>query len=383
MTEIFAIFLRLGLTSFGGPVAHIAYFRTEFVTRRRWLDEQAYAGIVGFCQFLPGPASSQVAMVLGQMRAGFGGLLAAWIGFTLPSAVLMALFAMFFLSSGNLAEAPWIHGLKLAAVALVAQALLAMGRSLTPDAPRLLIAALCAAVALLFSGAFAQVAVLLLAGLLGAMLLKPDSAQATTEAAAPRHAWWPLVLFGLLLVLPPLLAFLSSGWALFDAFYRAGALVFGGGHVVLPLLQGAVVEKGWVDNATFMAGYGAAQAMPGPLFSFAAFLGAVIGGWSGALFCLFAIYLPSLLLVRGGWPLWRLVMDHPGLRAALMGTNAGVTGLLAAALVTPVLTSAVFTAADAAIAGLALLFLLRARAPSWLVVLLCALSTEVQALLLR
>ena len=371
MTELFAIFFKLGLTSFGGPVAHIAYFRSEFVTRRRWLGEESYAGIVGFCQFLPGPASSQVAMVLGQMRAGLPGLLAAWIGFTLPSAVLMALFAIFFLSSGNLAETPWIHGLKLAAVALVAQALLAMGRSLTPDVPRLLLAALCAVLALLFSGAFAQIVVLLLAGGLGAMLLKPSPAQVTTAAAAPRRTWLPLSIFGLLLVLLPLLAFFP-GWAMFNAFYRAGALVFGGGHVVLPLLQGAVVEAGWVDNATFMAGYGAAQAMPGPLFSFAAFLGAVIGGWGGALLCIFAIYLPSLLLVRGGWPLWRMVMDHPALRAALMGTNAGVTGLLAAAFCTPVLTSAIFTGADVAIALAALLFLLRAAAPSWLVVLLCA-----------
>ena len=381
LISVFAIFLRLGLTSFGGPVAHLAYFRTEFVERRRWLDEHAYAAIVGFCQFLPGPASSQVAMVLGQMRAGPAGLVAAWIGFSLPSALAMALFA-FFLSSGQtIANAPWIHGLKLAAVALVAQALLGMARSLTPDLPRLAIAALCATMALFIPGAVGQVGAILLAALLGRLMLKPADG-ANTPAPAPGRVWLPLLLFALLLVGLPLLAAFDPSLRQFDAFYRAGSLVFGGGHVVLPLLQSAVVTPGWMGDDTFMAGYGAAQAMPGPLFSFAAFLGAVLGGWGGALLCLFAIYLPSLLLVAGGWPLWQLALARPGLRAAFQGTNAGVTGLLAAAFYSPVLTSAVFSPIDAGIALAALGLLLWSRAPAWAVVLLCALWAAGAALLL-
>ncbi len=382
MMEVFAIFLRLGLTSFGGPVAHIAYFRTEFVERRRWLDEHAYAAIVGFCQFLPGPASSQVAMALGQMRAGMPGLLAAWIGFTLPSAVAMVLFAFFLASGQTIANAPWIHGLKLAAVALVAQALLGMARTLTPDFPRLSIAAACATIALLLPNALGQVGALLLAALLGFAMLKPGDATVQALPSVPGRAWLPLSLFAVLLLVLPLLAAFDPSLARFDAFYRAGSLVFGGGHVVLPLLQGAVVAPGWIGNDTFMAGYGAAQAMPGPLFSFAAFLGAVLSGWSGALLCLFAIYLPSLLLVSGGWPLWRMALARPGLRAAFLGTNAGVTGLLAAALYSPVLTSAVFSPVDAGIALAALALLLWARAPAWVVVILCALWASGAAYLL-
>jgi chromate transporter len=382
MMAVFVIFLRLGLTSFGGPVAHIAYFRTEFVERRRWLDEHAYAAIVGFCQFLPGPASSQVAMALGQMRAGLPGLLAAWIGFTLPSAVAMVCFAFFLASGQTIANAPWIHGLKLAAVALVAQALLGMARTLTPDLPRLSIAAACATIALFLPTALGQVGALLLAALLGRLMLKPDGAAAETLPSMPGRAWLPLLLFAVLLLVLPLLASFDPSLARFDAFYRAGSLVFGGGHVVLPLLQGAVVTPGWIGNDTFMAGYGAAQAMPGPLFSFAAFLGAVLSGWGGALLCLFAIYLPSLLLVSGGWPLWRMALARPGLRAAFQGTNAGVTGLLAAALYSPVLTSAVFSPVDAGIALAALALLLWARAPAWAVVILCALWASGAALLL-
>ncbi|HJR56059.1 MAG TPA: chromate efflux transporter [Rhizomicrobium sp.] len=382
MIQVFTIFLRLGLTSFGGPVAHIAYFRTEFVTRRRWLDEHAYAAIVGFCQFLPGPASSQVAMALGQMRAGMPGLLAAWIGFALPSGLAMVLFAFFLASGQTIANAPWIHGLKLAAVALVAQALLGMARTLTPDFPRLSIAALCATIALFLPNALGQVGALLLAALLGFAMLKPDEAAADALPSVPGRAWLPLLLFAALLIVLPVLAAFDPSLARFDAFYRAGSLVFGGGHVVLPLLQGAVVTPGWIGNDTFMAGYGAAQAMPGPLFSFAAFLGAVLSGWGGALLCLFAIYLPSLLLVSGGWPLWRMALARPGLRAAFLGTNAGVTGLLAAALYSPVLTSAVFSPVDAGIALAALGLLLWSRAPAWAVVVLCAGWTSAAAFVL-
>jgi chromate transporter len=367
--EVFWIFLRLGLTSFGGPVAHIGYFRSEFVERRRWLDENAYAGIVGFCQFLPGPASSQVAMAIGQMRAGAAGLIAAFIGFTLPSALLMALFAFFL--TGTIANAPWVHGLKLAAVAVVAQALWSMARTLTPDLPRIAFAIAAAALAMLLPSEIGQIAAIALGAVLGWAFLK---SQPMTARAIPvsRHALPLLALFFVLLAVLPLLARLDHGLALFDAFYRTGALVFGGGHVVLPLLQHAVVTPGWIGNAQFLAGYGAAQAMPGPLFSFAAYLGAAMGGWGTALLCLLAIYLPSVLLVAGAWPLWQAVAHRAGLRAALAGINAAVVGLLAAALWSPVITGAVFSWADGAIAAAALFLLMvppkRFRLPSWAVV---------------
>ena len=363
--DVFWIFLRLGLTSFGGPVAHIGYFRSEFVERRRWLDEESYAAIVGFCQFLPGPASSQVAMALGQMRAGAAGLIAAFIGFTLPSALLMALFAFFV--RADVANAPWVHGLKLAAVAVVAQALWSMARTLTPDAPRIGFAAAAAMVAIFLPSEVGQIAAIALGALLGFALLKPP-AMTARPAPLPRHALPLLALFFVLLAALPLLARLDHDLALFDAFYRTGALVFGGGHVVLPLLQHAVVAPGWIGNAQFLAGYGAAQAMPGPLFSFAAYLGAAMGGWGTALLCLLAIYLPSLLLVAGGWPLWQAVAHRSGLRAALAGINAAVVGLLAAALWSSVIAGAVFSWADGAIAVAALFLLMVPRLPSWAVV---------------
>jgi chromate transporter len=363
--DVFWIFLRLGLTSFGGPVAHIGYFRSEFVERRRWLDENAYAGIVGFCQFLPGPASSQVAMALGQMRAGAAGLMAAFIGFTLPSALLMVLFA--FVLTGDVVHAPWVHGLKLAAVAVVAQALWSMARTLTPDLPRIAFAVAAGALALLLPSEIGQIAAIVLGAALGFALLKPQPMTAR-PMPAPRHAWALLALFFVLLAGLPLIAPLDHRLALFDAFYRTGALVFGGGHVVLPLLQHAVVTPGWIGNGPFLAGYGAAQAMPGPLFSFAAYLGAVMAGWSGAVLCLLAIYLPSVLLVAGAWPLWQAAAHRAGLRAALAGINAAVVGLLAAALRSPVITGAVFSWADGAIAVSALFLLMVPKLPSWAVV---------------
>ena len=382
MREVFAIFLRLGLTSFGGPVAHLAYFRSEFVERRRWLDEQSYAAILAFCQFLPGPASSQVAMALGRMRAGAGGLTAAFMAFTLPSALLMALFALFLDGIGDAASAPWVHGLKLAAAAIVAQALWLMAKSLTPDGTRRVLAVIAAALALLLPGVTGQVSVIVLGGVAGALLLKPDGV-AASAARAPRHAPWLLAGFFALLLLLPLLAFVHRDLALFDIFYRTGALVFGGGHVVLPLLKEALVTPGWIGESDFLAGYGAAQAMPGPLFSFAAFLGMKIAGWPGALLCLFAIDLPSLLLVAGGWPLWQAVSHRRGLRAALLGVNAAVVGLLAAALYDPVITGAVGAPADIAIVLAGLGFLLFLRIPAWAVVAFCALAAHLAAVLLH
>lgn len=369
MLETFLVFLRLGLTSFGGPVAHIGYFRTEFVVRRRWLDEDSYAGIVSFCQFLPGPASSQVAMTLGLTRAGIGGLLAAWLGFTLPSALLMILFALFLDALGGAANAPWVHGLKLATVAIVAQALWQMAHALTPDWLRRACAVLAAVIALLLPSEVGQVVAIAVGGLLGWALMQPRAMPSSPGLRIPLAlSWGALALFLVLLALLPALAAQGRGWALFDAVYRAGALVFGGGHVVLPLLQHALVAPGWIGNGPFLAGYGAAQAMPGPLFSFAAFLGMTIAGWGGALLCLLAIYLPSALLVAGGWPLWRAVAHHPALRAALAGTNAVVVGLVAAALYSSVWVGAIFTPMDLLLALAALVLLLFARLPSWAVV---------------
>jgi len=379
--EVFLVFLRLGLTGFGGPVAHIAFFRDEFVARRRWLDEQSYAGLVGFCQFLPGPSSSQVAMGLGLMRARFAGLAAAWIGFTLPSAVLMAGFAYAVADAGGAAGASWLHGLKIAAVAVVAQALWAMAGSLTPDWIRRALALAAAAIALLMPTALAQIAALAAGGLLGWALLKPGPVPATphvdigAKLAAVALAVFFALLFGL-----PLLARWSHALAVADAFYRSGALVFGGGHVVLPLLRQAVVAPGWIGDAPFLAGYGAAQAMPGPLFSFAAYLGAALtdapNGWAGAGLCLVAIYLPSLLLLIGAWPVWRAASGHPALRASLLGVNAAVVGLLLAAFIDPVWTGAIFAPADIFLALAAFLLLQFVRAPSWAVVAGCALAAR-------
>lgn len=370
MIDVFLIFLRLGLTSFGGPVAHIGYFRQAFVARRGWVDDGAYAGIVGFCQMLPGPSSSQVAMVLGHHRAGYAGLIAAWVGFTLPSALMMA--ALGFVLTGA-APAPLLHGLKIAAAAVVAQALWSMAKSLTPDLPRAALAAAAMACALMLPTALGQVVAIGAAAVIGWLWLTPAPAGVVAPGDVPRHAAVWLMLFLALLLGLPLLAGLDHRLALFGAFYRSGALVFGGGHVVLPLLQAAVVAPGWIGAGTFMGGYGAAQAMPGPLFSFAAFLGAAMAGWGGALLCLVAIYLPSLLLVAGGWPLWRAVAHRPPLRAALAGINAAVVGLLAAAFCTPVLTGAILGWGDAVLA-LAALGLLLAAVPSWAVVGLCALA---------
>ena len=374
--EIFLIFLRLGLTSFGGPVAHLSYFRREFVERRRWLDDDSYAAIVGLCQFLPGPASSQVGMALGLMRGGLAGALAAFVGFTAPSAILMTGFAILLAHLGDVAHAGWVHGLKLAAVAIVAQAVWSMAKSLTPDLPRAGFAAAAAAAMLLLPFDWTQMAVIALAALLGFVLLAADAKTAPPLALKVPRALsvLSLALFFVLLAGLPLAARIDHAAAVFEAFYRSGALVFGGGHVVLPLLQKAVADPGWIDRASFLAGYGAAQAMPGPVFSFAAFLGAALNsppnGIGGAALALAAIYLPSFLLVFGVAPLWSAVQSHPGFARAVKGVNAAVVGLLAAALYTPVFTGAVFAVSDAAIVGVLIVLLAWRKTPPWAIVLL-------------
>ena len=379
--EVLGVFLRLGFTSFGGPIAHLAYFREEFVVRRRWLDEEAYADLVSLCQFLPGPASSQVGIALGYRRARLPGALSAWAGFTLPSAVLMTVFALGLVRLGA-TQAGWLVGLKVFAVAIVAQAVWGMARSLCPDAARRGVAIAVAGVLLIVPWPQAQLAAMLLAGIAGWLLLGPlpPSARPTRQSPVPRGlAIGALSLFALLLAgLPAVAQTLQSDLLeLFSVFYRAGALVFGGGHVVLPLLQSQVVPPGWIDNDTFLAGYAAAQVVPGPLFTFAAFLGAVIplpGGAMGAAVALLGIFAPAFLLVIGALPFWQGALQRPALRAAIAGVNAGVVGVLLAALITPVATSALGSIADAVLAIASLAVLISGRAPVWVVALVCALA---------
>jgi chromate transporter len=380
---VFAAFLRLGCTSFGGPVAHLGYFRAEFVARRAWLEEPAYADIVALCQFLPGPASSQVAVSLGMLRAGLAGGLAAWVGFTAPSAALMILFALGVGHAGRIAEAGWLHGLKLVAVAVVAQAVWGMARNLCPDPPRASLAVAAAVIAFALPSAAGQVAAIALAALAGWMMFRAKvAAPAASAAIVPmfatsrRLAVASLAMLPVLLIGLPLLADATGArWVMLaDRFSRAGALVFGGGHVVLPLLQRAVVTPGWTDGGSFLAGYGAVQAVPGPLFSFAAYLGAVIppGGVAGGLLCLVAIYLPSFLLLVGVLPFWDGLRRRAPVQAALRGVNAAVVGLLAAALYAPVWTGSVASAADFSVVLIAFLLLAGWRVPPWAVVALGA-----------
>jgi chromate transporter len=388
--EVLRAFLKLGLTSFGGPVAHLGYFRAEFVEGRRWLDESHYADIVALCQFLPGPASSQTGITLGILRAGLPGALAAWIGFSGPSALAMVLFGYGVGRLGDIADVPWLHGLKIVAVAVVANAVWGMARNLCPDRQRATIAIGAALLALGVPGAAGQVGAIAAGGLIGWYLF--PAAAVTAAAPLAVHIARPLAvtalaLFLLLLFGLPAVVAASDGHvlALFSSFYRSGALVFGGGHVVLPLLQHSVVPPGWVSNDVFLAGYGAAQAVPGPLFTFAAYLGTVMGpqpnGWAGGLLCLAAIYLPSFLLLVGVLPFWDALRRRGAIRAALTGVNAVVVGLLLAALYTPVWTSAIHTPADFAIGIVAFLLLALWAVPPWLVVVLGALVASAAALI--
>jgi len=378
--EVMLAFLKLGLVSFGGPAAHLGYFRTEFVERRRWLDDRAYSDLVALCQFLPGPSSSQLGIGIGLGRAGWPGSIAAWAGFTLPSALAMILFAYGVARWPGLADSGAVHGLKVVAVAVVAQAVVGMGRALCPDMPRLLIAALAALVVLWAPAASGQVTAIIMGGLAGLALRKEQvpTAMDRGQRASRRLGGLLLATCGILLVGLSLVAAASGPLLLqaFASFYRSGALVFGGGHVVLPLLQASVVPQGWVSNDAFLAGYGAAQAVPGPLFSFSAYLGAAmpapLGGWTGGLFLLVAIFLPGYLLVTGALPFWEALRRRTGMRRALAGINAAVVGLLAAALYHPVWTSAIHDWRDLALALAAFGLLQFARVSPVIVVPLAA-----------
>ncbi len=388
--SVFVVFLRLGLTSFGGPIAHLGYFRDEFVVRRRWLTETSYADLVALCQFLPGPASSQVGMALGLARAGHAGALAAWAGFTLPSALLMIAFAFGVSGPRTATAAGALHGLEVVAVAVVAQAVWGMARVLCTDALRLGVMIAAAVAVTLAPAPAVQVGVIIVAAVFGLVLLQPTAgggAERFPVGSGRRVAALWLALFGALLLGLPFAAQTLPGAALdrAAAFYRAGALVFGGGHVVLPLLQTAVVPPGWIAGDAFLAGYGAAQALPGPLFSFAAFLGAAMAtppnGLAGGLLCLGAIFLPSYLLIAGALPFWESLRRNRRARAALAGVNAAVVGLLLAALLRPVAADAIRGGWELALAVAALVALLRWRLPVWLVVACCAAVGALAALL--
>jgi chromate transporter len=379
LREIFLVALRLGCTSFGGPVAHLGYFRKEYVERRCWLDDAHFADVVGLCQFLPGPSSSQTGFTIGYLQRGWLGGLAAWVGFTLPSALLMIGFAYGVSAWGHLGGAGWLAGLKAAAAAVVAQAVWGMARSLCPDWPRRGLALAAAAVLLLVPATWSQIAVIALGGAVGWRWLRREEAGVQSAAlVATKSEWhrgvgWLAAFFGVLLALPLLAHATGNGWWLLaDRFYRTGSLVFGGGHVVLPLLDRAVVAPGWVTHDTFLAGYGAAQALPGPLFTLSAFLGTVAnigpGGWLGGAWCLLAIFAPGLLLVLGVLPFWQVLRRRAWAQATLCGANAAVVGVLLAAFCNPVCTSGVTGVPSGGLALGAFVTLQVLRLPPWAMV---------------
>lgn len=377
--EIFVVFTKLGFTSFGGPIAHLSYFHDEFVKRKKWIDEHAYADLVALCQFLPGPASSQVGMAIGLSRAGYAGAIAAWIGFTLPSAAILVLFGLG-ISTFHLDDS-WLHGLKIVAVAVVAQAIWGMGIKLCPDKHRATLAVVAAVIAATTTSALVQLSVIVLGGIFGIVFLRKHQVLPHVPMKTKvSHTSGAILLFtfSALLIFLPMAAKTSGNQSLklFDSFFRAGSLVFGGGHVVLPLLQAEVVPTGLVSKEMFMAGYGAAQAIPGPLFSFSAYLGAVSqippSGWRGALICLIAAFLPSFLLIVGVLPFWERMRQHSEMRYAIQGINAAVVGLLLSAFYNPVWSSAIFSPKDFALAVACFLLLVFWTVPSWIVVLVSA-----------
>lgn len=384
LLEIFSVFLRLGFTSFGGPVAHLGYFHQEFVVKKKWITDQVYAELVALCQFLPGPASSQVGMAIGFSRGGLVGAILAWLGFTLPSFFILVLFGLGISSFASDPNVWWIHSLKIVAVSVVAHAVYNMAKKLCPDLARKLMALASALVVLLLPSAYIQLVVMAAAALMGVFLLKSNSKtqdKAHHFKCFPKQSLLFLSFFAIIAISLPLLREIyPQQWIkLADSFYRAGTLVFGGGHVVLPLIQSEVVSPGWVSKDLFMAGYGLAQAIPGPLFAFSAFLGAVShpspNGWAGASLCLLAAFLPAFLLIIGALPLWDKLTSSKKAMSAVMGINASVVGLLLSAFCTPVWTSAIFNIQDFLLASGAFLLLEFRRMSSWLVVILVVFTS--------
>jgi chromate transporter len=372
LLEILMVSTRLGLTSFGGPIAHLGYFHNEYVHRRKWLDEKTYADLVALCQFLPGPASSQVGIGIGVIRAGLLGGIVSFIGFTLPSVVALMIFALLLQGSGVM-DAGWIHGLKIVAVAVVAHAILGMASNLTPDLKRKALALFALVVTLLWQTAFSQVGVIIIAGVLGFFLYRQQTETHVQKVTFPISRRFGiislLVFFSLLLLLPVLREGTNFHWlALFDSFYRSGSLVFGGGHVVLPLLEREFVPNGMLTEEAFLAGYGATQAVPGPLFTFAAYLGTVMNGWQGGLLATFAIFLPAFLLVLGALPFWDSIRRNPKIKGALMGVNAAVVGILISAFYQPIWTSSILSSIDFAFAAILFCMLVYWKMPPWIIV---------------
>lgn len=379
LQEILAVSLYLGFTSFGGPIAHLGYFHAEYVKKRNWVNEELYSDLVALCQFLPGPASSQVGIAIGTHRGGILGGILAWIGFTVPSALALVL-AYYGLRDIDPAGLSWLHGLKIIAVAVVAQAVWSMGIKLAPDKTRATIAIFGAAITLLWPNAYMQVLIIIAAGFIGSVIKKPGVVSRYQTMPFPvrkRTGMIALSILAAILVgLPFLRQATANEWvAVFDSFFRIGSLVFGGGHVVLPLLEKEVVPVGWVDRGQFLTGYGLTQAVPGPLFTFAAYLGAVMGGWQGAVITTVAIFLPSFLFVLGVVPFWDAFRAKPGLQSALWAINAAVVGILLAALYDPVWTSGISGPADFTVAILCFGLLQFWRMPQWCVVIIaCLLS---------
>ncbi|QPC47423.1 chromate efflux transporter [Mangrovibacillus cuniculi] len=376
--EIISASTKLGFTSFGGPVAHLAYFRNEYIEKRNWMDEKAYADIIALCQFLPGPASSQVGIAIGMVRGGLLGGFLSWFGFTMPSVIALMLFALFVQGSGVNVDGI-IHGLKLVAVAVVAQALVGMGKNLAPDRERMTIAALAAITTLLIPSAIGQIGIIVVAGVIGFALYRNQKVQEGVDLALSIKKSTGVIaltiFFALLVILPILRTVFDSVYvAIFDTFYRVGSIVFGGGHVVLPMLEREVVPVGWMSDSTFLAGYGAAQAVPGPLFTLSSYLGAIMEGIPGALLATAAMFLPSFLLIIGVLPFWNSIRKKPTFTAALMGVNAAVVGILLAALYDPIFTSSVIEVWDFVIVIVAYVALQSWKVPAWLVVLLTAVA---------
>ncbi|MFP3888626.1 chromate transporter [Priestia filamentosa] len=372
LLEILFISTRLGLTSFGGPIAHLGYFHEEYIRRRKWMDEKSYADLVALCQFLPGPASSQVGIGIGVMRAGLLGGILAFIGFTLPSVIALILFALL-VQGLNVGDASWIHGLKIVAVVIVAHAILGMAQKLTPDLPRKSIALLALVGTLLWQTASIQIGVIILAGFVGYILYKNQLDHGNVRLTFPISKKIGIIclslFFGFLIILPTLREITTLTWvAMFDSFYRSGSLVFGGGHVVLPLLQREFVPTGWLTQDSFLAGYGVTQAVPGPLFTFAAYIGAVINGWKGGVIATVAIFLPAFLLILGTLPFWDKLRRNPKIKGALMGVNAAVVGILISAFYDPIWTSAILKPVDFAFSAVLFSMLVYWKLPPWIVV---------------
>ncbi|OPG99207.1 ChrA protein [Chryseobacterium mucoviscidosis] len=385
LLEILRVSTRLGFTSFGGPIAHLGYFHDEYIRRRKWMDEKSYADLVALCQFLPGPASSQVGIGIGVMRAGVLGGIVSFLGFTLPSVLALIIFALI-LQGVDVSDAGWIHGLKLVAVAVVAHAVIGMAQKLTPDLKRKAIALLALVITLLWQTAYSQVGVILLSAIIGFLIYRHQKDESDGKVSFPVTRGFAIgclvLFFGLLILLPILREVTSVHWiAMFDSFYRSGSLVFGGGHVVLPLLEKEFVPTGWLSEEEFLAGYGAAQAVPGPLFTFAAYLGTVMNGWVGGLLATVAIFLPAFLLIIGTLPFWDSLRRNPKVKGALMGVNAAVVGILISAFYQPIWTSSILAPIDFAFAAILFSMLVYWKLPPWIIVVTGALGGTLMSLI--